>query len=58
MGAGGREPAKKVVEAYYSSRNNHSYKGCTAYLRFPRAAGKGKGRGRRLRGNPGPLARR
>ena len=29
--ASGREPAKKMVEAYYSSRNNYSYKGCTAY---------------------------
>src|ERR1039457_3583943 len=31
---GGREPGKKMVEAYYSSRNNHSYKGCTAYCDF------------------------
>ena len=34
MGAAGREPAKKVVETYYSSRKNYYYKGCTAYLDF------------------------
>ena len=34
MGAGGREPAKKVVEAFYSSRKNNRYKGCTAYRDF------------------------
>ena len=34
MGAGGREPAKKLVEAYYSSRQNNRYKGCTAYRDF------------------------
>ncbi len=32
LGMGGREPAKRVVEAYYGSRNTSgSYKGCTAY---------------------------
>jgi predicted dehydrogenase len=34
MGAGGREPAKKVADAYYSSRKNNSYRGCTAYRDF------------------------
>src|SRR5262249_60462273 len=32
---GGREPAKRLVEAYYSSRNgSESYKGCAAYIDF------------------------
>jgi predicted dehydrogenase len=32
LGMGGREPAKRVVEAYYGSRNTSgSYKGCTTY---------------------------
>ena len=34
LGMGGREPAKRVVEAYYGSRKDSrsgSYKGCTAY---------------------------
>ena len=32
---GGREPAKRVVEAYYGSRQgNGSYKGCTMYADF------------------------
>jgi len=35
LGIGGREPAKKLVEAYYSSRNgSESYKGCAAYMDF------------------------
>jgi len=34
MGAGGREPARKVVEAYYASRKNGSYRGCKAYRDF------------------------
>jgi predicted dehydrogenase len=35
LGIGGREPAKRLVEAYYGSRNSsHAYKGCTAYLDF------------------------
>jgi predicted dehydrogenase len=33
-GAGGRDPAKRVVEAYYGSRKNTAYKGCTAYRDF------------------------
>src|SRR5579885_1683875 len=35
LGMGGREPAKRLVEAYYASRNQTSaYKGCTAYADF------------------------
>jgi len=39
LGIGGREPARKLVEAYYGSRNapeshKDSYKGCTAYVDF------------------------
>jgi predicted dehydrogenase len=35
LGVGGREPAKKLVEAYYGSREGaDGYKGCTAYLDF------------------------
>jgi predicted dehydrogenase len=35
LGIGGREPAKKLVEAYYGSRNgSESYKGCSAYIDF------------------------
>lgn len=35
LGMGGREPARRVVEAYYGSRNPAgSYKGCTAYRDF------------------------
>ena len=34
LGMGGREPAKRLVEAYYASRNDSSYKGCTAYRDF------------------------
>ena len=35
LGIGGREPAKRLVEAYYSSRNgSESYKGCAAYMDF------------------------
>ena len=34
-GIGGREPAKRLVEAYYGSRNgSESYKGCAAYMDF------------------------
>src|SRR5262245_37698097 len=33
LGIGGREPAKRLVEAYYSSRNgSDTYKGCSAYM--------------------------
>ena len=31
LGMGGREPAKRLVEAYYASRKDAAYKGCTAY---------------------------
>ena len=32
LGAGGRDPARRLVEAYYGSRKESgSYKGCTAY---------------------------
>src|SRR5579872_6455260 len=31
LGMGGREPARRLVEAYYSSRKDSAYKGCTAY---------------------------
>jgi predicted dehydrogenase len=35
LGMGGREPAQRLVEAYYSSRSaSGSYKGCTAYHDF------------------------
>jgi predicted dehydrogenase len=34
LGMGGREPAKRVVEAYYASRKESLYKGCTAYKDF------------------------
>ncbi len=37
LGMGGREPAKRLVEAYYGSRNDSrssGYKGCTAYIDF------------------------
>ena len=31
MGAGGREPGQRLVNAYYASQKNKDYKGCTAY---------------------------
>ena len=31
LGMGGREPAKRLVEAYYASRKDASYTGCSAY---------------------------
>ena len=31
LGLGGREPAKRMVEAYYGSRKSGSYKGCGIY---------------------------
>ena len=35
LGMGGRDPAKRLVEAYYGSRSESgSYKGCTAYRDF------------------------
>src|SRR5215470_15639757 len=34
LGMGGREPARRLVEAYYASRKQTSYKGCTAYRDF------------------------
>jgi len=35
LGMGGREPARRIVEAYYGSRKpSGAYKGCTAYRDF------------------------
>jgi hypothetical protein len=34
LGMGGREPAKRLVEAYYSARRESAYKGCTAYADY------------------------
>lgn len=35
LGIGGREPAKRLVEAYYGSRNgSETYKGCAAFMDF------------------------
>jgi predicted dehydrogenase len=34
LGTAGRDPAKRLVEAYYGSRKNSAYKGCTAYRDF------------------------
>ncbi|MBS1787179.1 MAG: Gfo/Idh/MocA family oxidoreductase [Acidobacteria bacterium] len=35
IGIGGREPAKRLVEAYYGSHTgSEAYKGCTAYMDF------------------------
>jgi predicted dehydrogenase len=34
MGAGGREPAKRLVDAYYQSRHDAKYKGCAAYADY------------------------
>jgi predicted dehydrogenase len=34
FGTAGREPGKRLVEAYYSARKNASYKGCNAYSDF------------------------
>ena len=31
MGAGGREPGQRLVNAYYASQKNKDYKGCSAY---------------------------
>jgi predicted dehydrogenase len=31
LGMGGREPFKRMVEAFYESRRNTAYKGCNAY---------------------------
>src|ERR1051325_11416130 len=31
LGMGGREPAKRFIEAYYASRKDTAYKGCRAY---------------------------
>jgi predicted dehydrogenase len=31
LGMGGRDPAKRMVEAYYASQKDAEYKGCTAY---------------------------
>src|SRR5664279_3409400 len=34
MGAGGRETGQALVNAYYASRKNKDYKGCSAYLDY------------------------
>ena len=34
LGMGGREPARRVVEAYYASRKESAYRGCTAYADY------------------------
>lgn len=34
LGMGGREPAKRLVEAFYSSRKEKAYKGCGAYADY------------------------
>jgi predicted dehydrogenase len=34
LGMGGREPAKRLVEAYYGSRKSGSYNGCKTYADF------------------------
>lgn len=34
IGIAGREPGKRLVEAFYASRKNTSYKGCAAYRDF------------------------
>jgi predicted dehydrogenase len=34
MGAGGREPAQRLVNAYYGARKNAAYRGCNAYADY------------------------
>lgn len=34
LGMGGREPAKRLVEAYYAARNGAPYKGCATFSDF------------------------
>ncbi|MEK7408721.1 MAG: Gfo/Idh/MocA family oxidoreductase [Acidobacteriota bacterium] len=34
LGMGGRDPARRLVEAYYSSRKQSAYRGCAAYRDF------------------------
>jgi predicted dehydrogenase len=34
LGMGGREPARRLVEAYYTSRKESAYKGCSAYADY------------------------
>src|SRR5207253_11848 len=44
LGIGGREPAKKLVEAYYGSRTpSGSYKGCNAYKDYRELLDKERG---------------
>src|SRR5579884_1966671 len=46
LGMGGREPAKRLVEAYYGSRKGSAtgaYKGCAAYRDFRELLAKGDG---------------
>jgi len=34
LGMGGREPARRVVEGYYSAKKESAYKGCSAYADY------------------------
>ena len=34
LGMGGREPARRVIEAYYSAKKESAYKGCSAYADY------------------------
>jgi hypothetical protein len=59
LGMGGREPAKRLVEAYYSSRNDSrsgGYKGCTAYVDYRELLDKEKDLDAVYVATPGPLA--
>jgi predicted dehydrogenase len=34
LGMGGREPARRVIEGYYSAKKESAYKGCSAYADY------------------------
>ena len=34
LGMGGREPARRLIEAYYGARKESAYKGCSAYADY------------------------
>ena len=57
LGMGGREPAKRFIEAYYGSRKDGAYKGCTAYRDYRELLEKQKRSRRGLRRDARPLAR-
>ena len=57
LGMGGREPAKRFIEAYYGVAQRRRLQRMHRVPRLPRAAGQGKGPRRRLRRHPRPLAR-